>query len=305
MSPYHAGDIKVKPAPFEYYDPATLDEALGLLTELDNAKLLAGGQSLMPMLNFRYLQPDHLVDLNNIGEIAEIEVEQDVLHVGAMTRQCALEHSPLVARVCPILPMMLAHVGHRQTRNRGTIGGSLCHLDPSAELVNCVSVHDGARLFASSACRGTREIAFADFATGYMAHCLAADEMLIRVVLPLWSSRHGYGFAEVAPRKGDFAFAAVGALIELDDPSGLISRVSISISGVSPVPVRPKAAEQTLLGERVSAELFRAAAESVTIGDSLSDAYATSDYRCHLARVLTRRALAAAADKAAERWAHV
>jgi carbon-monoxide dehydrogenase medium subunit len=294
----------MKPAPFKYYDPPTLDEALSLLAELENSKILAGGQSLMPMLNFRYMQPDHLIDLNKIAELAGAEVKGQALHIGAMTRQCELERSPIVAQTCPMLPTVLAHVGHRQTRNRGTIGGSLCHLDPSAELVNCVSAHDGAHLVVGSA-RGLRVLAFSEFALGYMTHSLQADEILLRVVLPFWSPRHGYGFMEVAPRKGDFALAAVGAMIELDGPSGTISRASISVSGASQIPTKPEAAERLLVGEPASADLFRAAADSVVIDDPLSDSYATSDYRCHLARVLTRRALAAAADKAAERWANV
>ncbi len=284
----------MKPAPFKYDDPPTLDEALSLLAELENSKILAGGQSLMPMLNFRYLQPDHLIDLNKIAELAGAEVKGQAL---AYRRDDAamrtLERSPIVAQVCPMLPTVLAHVGHRQTRNRGTIGGSLCHLDPSAELVNCVSAHDGARLVASGARRGIRELAFSEFAQGYMAHCLEVDEILLRVVLPFWSSRHGYSFMEVAPRKGDFALAAVGVMIEIDGPSDIISRASISVSGASPIPTRPMTAEQLLIGERASMDLFRAVADSVVIEDPLSDSYTTSDYRCHLVRVLTRRVLAA------------
>src|SRR5688572_9121962 len=146
----------MKPAPFEYHDPRSITEATDLLASLDNARLLAGGQSLMPMMNFRYAMPDHLIDLNTVAGLAGIEFEGGRLRLGAMTRQRDIEFSGAIGERCPILQEALAHVGHRQTRNRGTLGGSLCHLDPSAELVNISALLD-ATLHAASA-RGTRDI---------------------------------------------------------------------------------------------------------------------------------------------------
>jgi len=288
----------MKPAPFVYHDPMSVAEAAELLGRLENHRLLAGGQSLMPMMNFRFVMPDHLIDLNKIGELSGIELEGDVLRVGAMTRQRDLEFSPEIARVFPILTEALRNVGHRQTRNRGTIGGSLCHLDPSAELVNMTALHDGVLHVRSR--RGSRDLAFADFAAGYMSHSLAPDELLAGVSLTAWSPRHGHAFVEVARRHGDFAIAAVGVLLELDG-GGVIRRAAAALSGLGPIPVRPAALERALLGQRPTHEVLRAAAAAAGALEAMSDAYVTAAYRQHLARILTYRALEQAAARAKER----
>lgn len=292
----------MKPAPFKYHDPKALADALELIGTLEGARVLAGGQSLMPMMNFRFLQPDHLIDLNNVAEISGITIAGNVLRLGAMTRQREIEFSEEIGRHCPILQAALAHVGHRQTRNRGTIGGSLCHLDPSAELVNCISVHDGAVIHAQSK-RGRRDLSLSEFCLGFMAHSLAEDEIVTGVSLPLWRADHGYAFVEVARRRGDFAVAAVAALVELDR-AGKIERAAISIAGVTPNPVRATAAERQLIGQAPGEDAFRAAAASLAFDEPLSDAYVTAEYRLTLAEVLTRRALDQAVNKALERKAH-
>src|SRR5262245_35799188 len=191
----------MKPPPFAYHDPTTVDEAAELLGRLDNAMPLAGGQSLMPMLNFRVVAPDHLIDLNRIDALSTIAIADGVGRFGAMARQRDLEFSPAVASAFPIMQEALHHVGHRQTRNRGTFGGSLCHLDPSAELVNMVSLHDGA-LEATSR-TGHRTIPIADWVTGAMSHALAAGELLTCITLRAWPAGHGYAFEEFARRHGD------------------------------------------------------------------------------------------------------
>ena len=176
----------MKPAPFIYHDPHSVSDAVNLLaTHAANgsACVLAGGQSLMPMLNFRYAMPDHLIDLNMVSGLAYIRVEGNALHIGAMTRQRDIEFSADIGQHCPLLHAALAHVGHRQTRNRGTLGGSLCHLDPSAELANAAALL-GATLHAVSQ-RGTRDLRFADFALSFMTTDLAPDEMLAGVTFPL------------------------------------------------------------------------------------------------------------------------
>ncbi len=173
----------MKPAPFIYHDPRTAAEVCDLLATHENARVLAGGQSLMPMMNFRYVMPDHLIDLNKVAELSYLRFEGELLRIGAMTRQRDLEFSDEVGRRCPILHAALDHVGHRQTRNRGTIGGSLCHLDPSAELVNVTALLGGT-LHAVSR-RGKRDIAFAEFAAAYMTSSLAPDELLTGVTLPV------------------------------------------------------------------------------------------------------------------------
>src|SRR5436190_23177398 len=165
----------MKPPPFTYHDPTTLDEAIDLIGRLDNAVPLASGQSLMPMLNFRVVAPDHLIDLNRIAALCYIAIADGTGRFGAMTRQRDLEFSPAVARAFPILQEALRHVGHRQTRNRGTFGGSLCHLDPSAELVNMVALHDG--MLEAAGRGGRRAIGMADWVTGTMSHALADGEL--------------------------------------------------------------------------------------------------------------------------------
>ena len=176
----------MKPVPFQYHDPSSVDEAIALLGRLENAKLLAGGQSLMAMLNLRYAQPDHLIDLNRIADLAYVRREGNTLVIGAMTRQRDLEFSEAVREACPILREAILLVGHRQTRNRGTIGGSLCHLDPSAELATMAALHDATLIVRGPA--GQRELSFAEFALGFMTPALGMDELLTAVRIPLWPS---------------------------------------------------------------------------------------------------------------------
>ena len=175
----------MKPAPFTYHDPSTTAEALALLAAHENTRILAGGQSLMPMMNFRYAMPDHLIDLNKVSELAYIRVEKNTLKIGAMTRQRDIEFSADIGKHCPLLHAALAHVGHRQTRNRGTLGGSLCHQDPSAELVNVAALL-GATMHVVSQ-RGTRDIPAADFAVAYMTTALEPDELLASITINLSS----------------------------------------------------------------------------------------------------------------------
>src|SRR4030081_1948636 len=211
----------MKPPPFVYHDPTTVAEAVDLLSRLDNALPLAGGQSLMPMLNFRVVAPDHLVDLNRIAALSGIEIAGGAGRFGAMTRQRDLEFSPHVAQVFPIMQEALSHVGHRQTRNRGTFGGSLCHLDPSAELLNMTALHDGTLTATSKS--GERKIASSEWVQGVMTPAPTPRESLTGIELRAWPAGHGYAFEEFARRHGDFAAAAVGCLITLA-ANGTISK---------------------------------------------------------------------------------
>lgn len=288
----------MKPAAFEYYDPTSVEEALGVLAARENCRALAGGQSLVPMLNFRYLLPDHLVDLNRIPALDGIDIRADRIRFGAMTRQCTLERSTELAAVCPILAIALRQVGHRQTRNRGTIGGSLCHLDPSAELVNLACLHDAR--FEVRSRSAPRTLDFGEFAQGHLTTALAEDELLVAVEFRRWPPGHGYGFEEVARRHGDFAIAAVAALIELD-AAACIERAAICVSGVAPVPARLTHVESMLTGQPGSHELYRAAALEAEKLDAMSDAFVDARYRQHLARVLTYRVLSHAVADARAR----
>lgn len=285
----------MKPAAFTYHDPTALDEAIALFGRCENARPLAGGQSLMPMLNFRIVMPDHLIDLNRIAGLDAIRVEPERIVFGAMTRQRSIECDLQLRAACPILSTALAHVGHRQTRNRGTIGGSLCHLDPAAELANMACLHDATLTARRSG--SERTLSFTEFAQGYMTTGLADDELLTSIAFKRWPVRHGFGFEEVARRRGDFAMTMVGALVTLDD-SGRIGQSAICVSAVESVPVRLSGVEKMLVGELPNPELYRAAAIEAEKLDAMEDAYVSARYRKHLARVLVYRALDRAIEHA-------
>jgi len=278
----------MKPPPFRYHDPETVADVIGLLGRLDSAKLLAGGQSLMPMLNMRYVLPDDLIDLNRVRGLTHLREAGGALEIGAMTRQRDIEFSGLVRTRCPLLHEAILQVGHRQTRNRGTLGGSLCQLDPAAELVAVAIALDATVSLTGP--KGDREIPFAEFPAGYMTPALAADEMLTGARFPLWKEGHGHAFVEFARRHGDFAVVSAAALLE-EDPSGRITRASLTIGGTGPAPVRVREAERTLVGNVASARLFREACESCRKLDAMGDVHAPAAYRKHLAAVLSRRAL--------------
>ena len=286
----------MKPPPFTYHDPKTIDEALALLADKDNAKLLAGGQSLMPMLNMRFVLPDDVIDLNGIGELSYIREDGDALVFGGMTRQREIEFSDLVARRCPLMTEAIRNVGHRQTRNRGTYGGSLSHLDPSAELPTVSMAQDAIVTVRKQG--GSRDIAMADFPMAYMTPSFELDEMVTDIRVPLWPEGHGYAFLEFARRHGDFAIASSAVLLDVA-PGGTITRASITVGGVGPAPVRVTAAEEGLAGQAGTAELFTDIAETCREIDAMEDVYAPAWYRQHLAAVLTRRALATAFSRAA------
>ena len=196
----------MKPPPFDYHAPRSVDEVVVLLGSLENSRLLAGGQSLMAMMNMRFATPDHVIDLNRVEGLASIRLTPTHLKIGAMTRQRDIEFSKEIEAKLPIISEAIRYVGHRQTRNRGTIGGSLCHLDPSAELVTLCSLLDATVTIVGSG--GSRTIAFSEFPAGYLTTSLRPDECLAGVSIPLWPSPHGGSFVEVARRHGDFAIAA-------------------------------------------------------------------------------------------------
>ena len=281
----------MKPPPFSYHDPRNVADAVGLLSRLENAKLLAGGQSLMPMLNMRYVLPDHIIDLNKIEALSYLRESNGVLEVGAMTRQRDLEFSDVVKARFPLIHEAILNVGHRQTRNRRTVGGSLCHLDPSAELVTLAAAHDATVTVAGPG--GTRDIPFADFPVAFMTPALEPNELLTTVKFPRWPVGHGYGFVEFARRHGDFAIASAAALLEMDS-SGKIKRASLTLGGVAVGPVRMKNVEKALVGQMPSEDLFRQLCEECRKVDAIDDVHAPASYRQHLAAVLSRRALVAA-----------
>lgn len=285
----------MKPPPFSYHDPATVEDAVALLAKLPNARPLAGGQSLMPMLNMRFVQPDHIVDLNGVAGMSGITRAAGELRIGAMTRQRELEFSPEVAELCPIMAEALREVGHRQTRNRGTIGGSLCHMDPAAELVTLSLALDAVVEIAGP--KGRREIPFAEFPIAYMTPAVEPDELLVGIRYPLWPRGHGSGFVEIARRHGDFAMASAAALLVLDG-GGKITRAAVCVGAVSPVPVRLATAEQLLMGRKPDAALLTQAAELARAIETMDDVHAPASYRSQLAAVVVKRALLKACERA-------
>jgi len=285
----------MKAPDFTYHDPRTLGDLTKLLGGIDNVRMLAGGQSLMPMLNMRFVIPDHIVDLNRIPELAGIRETAAGIEIGAMTRQRTLERDPIIKAKVPVLVEALTHVGHVQTRSRGTIGGSLCHLDPSAEQPGIAALYDA--VLTAAGPRGLREIAMADWGVGYMTPALEPDEALIKITLPVWKEPHAHGFAEFARRHGDYAIVACAALLALDG-GGKVTRAAISLVGVDVKPIRLTAGEQALVGQIADATSLAAAAETARAIDCMSDAHVSSDYRQRLAVVMTKRALEAAASRA-------
>jgi carbon-monoxide dehydrogenase medium subunit len=295
----------MKPPAFSYHDPRSTADAVALLASLDNAKVLAGGQSLMPMLNMRYVLPDHVIDLNCVDGLSYIR-EQDgaqengAIEIGAMTRQRDIEFSALVRRRCPLMHEAIAQVGHRQTRNRGTLGGSLCHLDPAAELVAVAAALDAKLTVAGK--NGTRGIDFAAFPVAYMTPALEPDELLTGATFPCWSERHGAAFVEFSRRHGDFAIVSAAALLE-EDGAGKVTRASLTLGGLGPTPLRAGDLERALLGETIDDKRLRELCEPLRKCEAVDDIHAPASYRQHLATVLSRRALLKAHERAMARAA--
>ena len=287
----------MKPPRFEYLAPASLDEALALLAEHgDSAKILAGGQSLVPLLNFRLVRPAYLVDLNDIPGLAYIRQDDGHVAIGALTRQRALETSTLVRERLPLLADAMPQIGHVQIRNRGTIGGSLAHADPAAELPAVVAALDGELVVRHAG--GERVLRAEEFFVAYLTTALDPTELLVEVRLPVVPPRTGTAFLEVSRRHGDFALVGVAASLTLDD-AGICTRCSIALTAVGPAPVVAREAAQRLVGVRPTIEALedvgRLAAANLRPD---GDLHASSQYRRHVAGVLTRRALARALERA-------
>jgi carbon-monoxide dehydrogenase medium subunit len=285
----------MKPAPFTLHLPASMTEALDLLRQCGNARLIAGGQSLMPMLNLRVVHPQDVIDLNGVAELSGIRVDQGDVVIGAMTRQREIEFSPLVAEKLPLLCEAILHVGHRQTRNRGTIGGSLCHLDPSAEQPT-IAVAMDAKLTLQRA-GSQRVVPMREFAVDLMSSCLAPDEMLTSVRITPWHPHCGHAFVEYGRRHGDFAIVSAAVLVELSS-AGKVLRASLTLGGVGPVPFRLTAAENMLKGRVVDAAAIRDVCGEAASSDALTDPAYPAWYRQRLAARLLERALRIALERA-------
>jgi carbon-monoxide dehydrogenase medium subunit len=289
----------MKPAPFEYHRADSVEHAVALLTDLgDEAKVLAGGQSLIPLMNFRLARPAHLVDINRLSELADVATADGWLEVGALVRQRHAERSATVLAEAPLLASALGQVGHPAIRNRGTVGGSLAHADPAAELPTVLRVLDGEVVARSS--RGTRVIPSEALCEGFLTTSLSPDELLVSVRLPRWPPRSGWAFVEFSRRSGDFAIVGVAAAVTLR-LDGQVDGARLALSGVGATPVRAAGAEALLTGVAPSPQAWaEAAARAAADIEPSSDIHGSAAYRRQLARVLTTRALAQAYDRARE-----
>jgi CO/xanthine dehydrogenase FAD-binding subunit len=287
----------MKPATFEYYDPTTLDEALDLMSRFgEEARPLAGGQSLVPLMNFRLLRPAHLIDLNGVTELSYLKTEDGVLRIGATTRQRALERSADVAEHWPLLRDATAFIGHIQIRNRGTVGGSLAHAFPSAELPMAMVTLDAS--FVLGAKNHQRAIGAEDFFISYMTTVLEPGELLAEIRVPRLPTNTGWSYQEVSRRHGDFALAGAASVLALD-ANGHIHHARLTLTGTTPI--RAARSEQLLLGQKLSESLFREAARRATEGiEQDSDIHASAAYRRNACEALARRALAQSAVRAME-----
>lgn len=284
------------PAAFEYHRPATLDQALTLLRDLPDAKVLAGGHSLLPMMKLRLVTPAHLIDLGRLPDLRGIRADGDTIVIGALSTHWMLESSDLLKRAAPLLAETAGHVGDVQVRNMGTIGGSLVHADPAADYPAAILALD-AEMVAYGA-GGRRPIRAAEFFTGFFATALAPDEILIEIRVP---AARGLGSAYLKFRHPASGFAVVGAAALVRARSGAFEEVRVGLTGVGPTAYRATGVENALAGQRTDPESIAAASEHAADGvDVNEDIFAPAEYRAHLSRVYTKRAITLALERASQ-----
>jgi carbon-monoxide dehydrogenase medium subunit len=293
--------LEMKPAPFDYHRPATLDEALALLERYEgDAKLLAGGQSLIPLMNMRLARPPALIDLERIGDLAGLRFEGDRLHVGAMTRHAEVERSPAVRERAGIFSDAMPYVGHHAIRSRGTFGGSLAHADPAAELPALATLFDAT--FAIAGTAGTREVPWNEFFVTYLTSCLEPDEILTGITLTLAPRTAGWSFHEIARRHGDFALAGCATLVELAAGGETIANARVALFGVDATPMRLLDSEPAFTGlsptDLAIDGIAAAAAETL---EPATDVHGSTAFRRDIARCLIASGIRDAARHAATR----
>jgi CO/xanthine dehydrogenase FAD-binding subunit len=286
----------MKPAPFDYVLATSLDHALRLKAEHgDEARFLAGGQSLIPAMNFRLARPAMLIDINHVPQLAAVERSDKDIRLGAMTRYRTLERDGDFLKTCPLFADALPHIAHPQIRNRGTVGGNLSHADPASELPAIAMAMD-ARMRIKSA-RGERELAAADFFVGLLTTDIQSDEMLVEIAFQKPPPRSGSCFLELARRRGDFALAGVAAIVSLDDDDRVAS-VRLALCGVGETPVDASAAAGSLIGQKCTEKAIETVAADVQKAIApTGNVHASPDYQRHIAGVLTRRTIAAAHER--------
>ena len=283
----------MKPAPFRYHAPETIEEVVGLLAEYgDDAKVLAGGQSLVPVLALRLSSFEHLVDLNTVPSLSGIERVNGSVRIGATTRQATVERSEVVAREVPLLSRATPLIGHFQIRNRGTLGGSLAHADPASEYPAVALALDA--VVEATGPTGVRHIPSAEFFESTWSTSLAAEEVVTAVSFPVWSGRCGFVIDEIARRSGDFALVGATASVQVD-ADGAVQKTAISMFGVGSTPMRSQEAEAALIAGDSTREVGRVAAARLSPTD---DIHASGSYRKKVAAVMVRRVLDRAVEEA-------
>ena len=280
----------MKPNAFEYFAPNTVKEAVGLLEKYeDEAKILAGGQSLVPIMNFRLGRPEVLVDINGIKDLDYTKEEGEALFIGALTRERDLELSPLVKEKCPILAEAVSFIGHVPIRNRGTVGGSLVHADPSSELPTVICCLGGEMKVVGPS--GERALEPEEFFLTYLTTSLEPSEILVEVRIPTLPQNTAWSFVELSRRSGDFAIVGVATLLFMED-GGVCKEARIALGGVAPTPVRAEEAEELLSGQVITDELIKAAGEEAAEAtETEPDYHASAEYRKDMARVFVQRGL--------------
>ena len=280
----------MKAAPFQYSRPATVDEACALLAADDGARAIAGGQTLVPMMAMRLARPTRLVDIARIAALSHITKENGAIAIGAATRQCVIERDGLIAAKLPLMARAVPNIGHAATRARGTLGGSLAHADPAAELPLVAVTLDARVLYRAG--KESGEMPAGEFFIGPTITALPAGALLTGVRFPVWTGKVGVGFHEVNARRSDFAFASAAAQIELDE-AGNAKRIAIGVGAVTDMPVRLDAAEQQLTGGTLDEKSVRAAVtEALADIEALEDLHASAAYRRRAAASLAVRAIA-------------
>jgi CO/xanthine dehydrogenase FAD-binding subunit len=293
----------MKAAPFEYSRPSDIDEACALLAADDGARVIAGGQTLVPMMVMRLSRPTRLIDINRIAALSYIREEGDNVVIGATTRQCVVERDPLIAARVPLLAKAMPWIGHTATRARGTIGGSLANADPAAEIALIAVTLDAMLYYRASG--QTKEISAREFFVGPMTTALPAGACITAVMFPAWRGRKiGTSFQEVNARRSDFAFVSAAAQIELDG-DGTCRRIAISVGAATDFPIRLAGAERSLTGTALDAGKVRDAVRGALADiDPLSDLHASAEYRRRVAATLATRAVADALADAQGRKVH-
>lgn len=286
----------MKPAAFEYHKPLSTEEALALAGQLGaDAKFLAGGQSLIPMMNFRLLHPEHLIDLNGIPELAYILVESGELRIGAMTRHREVERSPIVREGWPLLSGCMRYVAHVHIRNRGTLCGSLSHADPAAELPAVMMALEAS--FVVKSAGATRIVRADEFFLGVLSTVLSPGELLAEIRVPALPRGTGWGFDELSRRHGDFAIAGAAALAHFGK-NGRLDLVRVAFTGLGDRPIRGRLFEKMLIGKAPGDEILQGAAEEISEISPESDLHASAEYRRDVAKIMAFRAMSVAIKRA-------